>query len=124
MSTHNGPRRAHAHGMRPVTVIRSGERLEYPAAEILSRIQRIIAAKIGPAYLFVDRDGDAYVLTSEQARLPLWLRDRFAEYVGCYARVRRKGESALEPTLDGLCEDIAEHLRGLNADAAVAGCAP
>ena len=75
----------------------------------------------GPAHLFVEADGSAYLLHVEHTNLPVWLRERFDVFVGCYARVKRKGQPALTPTIDGLCEDITEHLATLNTESTLAG---
>lgn len=123
MSTLQRPHRAPGRPLRVVARFGNG-RVDLPSAVILSRIQYLIERKLGPAHLFVDPDGNAYVLNAMQATLPVWLNERFADYVGCYARVRRKGEPTMEPTLSGLCDDIAQHLAGLNAPAGRAGCAP
>ena len=122
MSTLQRPHRASERALVPITTVQG--KLEFPAAVILTRIQRIIETGRGPAYLFVAGDGNAYLLHAEQSTLAVWLRERFGDYVGCYARVRRKGLPTLQPTLDGLCADITEHLATLNAGAVRAGCAP
>lgn len=85
--------------------------IENAAGLIQRRVVAIIDAKLAPAYLFIDkRTRMAYVLNDHQGCLQSWLRRRWGDYVGCYSRKSIKGKPSLTPDVDGIAEDIREHL--------------
>lgn len=75
------------------------------------------------SYLFIDQTMTAYVITEEQSVAHDWIRNRFASLVGLYCPVaHQRGLNAppgvpegLTVTVDGVTEDVTEHLAGLQA---------
>jgi hypothetical protein len=79
------------------------------------RIRTIIRNGLAPAYLFIDRELRVYVLNDCQFATRAWLVERWPDYVGCYSTRSTPGRPTLAPTMDGLAEDIAEHVAQLTA---------
>lgn len=84
------------------------------AAEVIRcRIRRAQHAG-GGAYLFIDEELRAYVLTDLQSIAATWLREHFDWLVGYYASKQGKGPNPyLEATQQGLIEDVGQHLADL-----------
>ena len=57
--------------------------------------------------LFVDPTGSAYLIHEEHPTAHAWTLTRFTDLVGLY---RHRTRHAEPPTLQGLAEDIAEHM--------------
>jgi len=81
------------------------------ASRIVTRIRSMNSARGCGAYLFVDEERRAYLLSEDRPVSQKWIRDRFVWLVGCYKPV--PSGRHLSVTVDGLVEDLADHLRGL-----------
>lgn len=68
------------------------------------------------AHLFIQREtGAVFVLAEDCALVEAWVRNRLPDYVGCYFAGRPNRGTAnaaydMPPTLDGLVEDLADHM--------------
>ena len=107
---------------QPTPDCRIGDDLTAAAILLLSTIRRIYRDQKGCAtYLFVDRDGNAYAISERRAVALHWVREHIDWLVGRYlppsrsekTAARRTGKPFMEPTVDGLVEDLADHLRTL-----------
>lgn len=75
---------------------------------IAARIKEASRARGAASLLFIASNGDAYLIQEDHPASQTWFRERFRDYVGLY-RIGR-APHALEPTLEGLLEDVADHL--------------
>lgn len=112
MSTENVAFRQHAPTLRPLTQVSRGNP-EQAAIVILRRVRTIIRNGLAPAYLFIDPDLRAWVLNDHQSQAQLWIRDRWHDYVGCYSRVDIPNKPSLTPDLEGIMEDVVDHVAGI-----------
>jgi hypothetical protein len=86
--------------------------LERTIAQVLRRIRQVHDARQCGCYLFIDRLQRVYVVTEEQPCALGLVKDRFDDLVGFYTlRARLATEPWLAPTVEGLREDIEDHLR-------------
>lgn len=89
------------------------ERPGEAAPTVLRRVRGIREKGMGPAYLFIDAALNVYVLSDCQSCTKRWTTERFKDFVGCYSTTRVPGHPTLSPTLEGLAEDIEEHVRDM-----------
>lgn len=87
--------------------------LEPDIVAIVARVACIERARSCGAYLFIDPDLRAFVITEEKPMAREWLRTHFPWLVALYAPKSTKGVPALAPTLQGVTEDVKEHLADL-----------
>lgn len=72
-------------------------------------------------YLFVDEAGNAYAIGEDRSVALQWVREHLPWFVGRYQPVGRQARAeaklrrlpVMELTLDGLVEDLADHMRQL-----------
>lgn len=83
--------------------------LAYAAGRIADRIHSLNEARGCGAYLFVDEDRRAYLISEDRSVSQKWCRDRFVWLVGCYKPVPSGRHMSV--TVEGLVEDLADHLR-------------
>lgn len=89
-----------------------------PAVEVIRCRLRQVQKLGGGAYLFIDHELRAFVLTDLQSITALWVRDHLDWLVGFYASKRAKGVGRgnspyLAATQGGLVEDVQQHLHDL-----------
>jgi len=82
---------------------------------VLDRIRRVNDfPPRAAAHLFVSPDGKAFVLHQGHQALQIWERERWNWFVGAYGKPAAQF-GMLAPTLEGLSEDITQHLIDLSA---------
>lgn len=91
------------HTPRPICVVTN---VELAACRIRSRVLRTEASRGCGSYLYIDEQRNAYVLSADATCAETWVRERFAWLVALYGRNR----NGMRPTVDGLVEDIMDHL--------------
>ncbi len=72
-------------------------------------------------FLFVDEDGNAYAIAEDRSVALQWVREHLPWLVGRYQPVTRKAHAeaklrrmpVMDLTVDGLVEDLADHMRQL-----------
>jgi hypothetical protein len=77
------------------------------------RIMEIRRSLGAGTYVFIDKDDRAYLLPDTKTCADEWVLAFFSDLVGYYDFVSRRGLPILKPTLEGITEDITDHLRGL-----------
>lgn len=84
------------------------------AAEALANSIRGMLYRVGcPVYLYIDDDMHAYVIPEERPIAHVWVREHLRWLVAVYGFVHRIGEPMLRPTVDGIADDLREHLADL-----------
>lgn len=84
--------------------------------KIEARIREVRRSRGVGVYLFIDRDDCAYLLPNTKTCADEWVITFFTDLVGYYDFVSRRGLPILKPTLEGIAEDITDHL-GLSVEA-------
>lgn len=91
------------HAPRAVCVVTD---IAQAVERICARILQTEASRGCGSYLYIDEQRNAYILTADATCAETWVRERFTWLVGFYARVG----DGLQPTPEGLTEDIMDHL--------------
>lgn len=91
------------HAPRAVCVVTD---IAQAVERICARILQTEASRGCGSYLYIDGQRNAYILTADATCAETWVRERFTWLVGFYARVG----DGLQPTPEGLTEDIMDHL--------------
>ncbi len=90
------------------------------AKHIFVRICEIRRATGTGAFLFVNKDLDVYILPDTKTCAEQWVITYFTDLVGYYSYASKKGLPILKPTVDGIQEDIEDHLKSFSVDASIA----
>lgn len=84
------------------------------AAEIIvAKVKAIHRADGVGSYVFIDPAMNVYVISELKPMANAWVADRFKWLVGAYSTIRGKPIAGLTATVNGVSEDIAEHLADL-----------
>lgn len=89
------------------------DNLQAAAEKLHKRIKTIRRNEGVGTYLFVDRELNAYPISESRPCAKDWVRTRFKELVGYYNYVRRNDLPILKPTIEGLLEDLQDHIQDL-----------
>lgn len=106
---------------QPKPDLRIGDDLTVAALELVEIIRETHRRYTEASYLFVDEAGNAYAIGEGRSVALQWVRERLPWFVGRYqpqgrrahAAARSAGLPCMDLTVDGLVEDLADHLRQL-----------
>lgn len=93
---------------------------------VLDTVRKIFREQHHSAtYVFLDPQGQVFAISERRSVAQAWVRDHVGWLVGRYApagraarsEARRLGIPWIEPTVDGLVEDLVDHVRQLGAGA-------
>lgn len=87
--------------------------LQESARQIVLAIIALNDARWSGVLLFVDPARNAYLLSADRGVAERWTRERLGWLVGAYKIRSTKKIPKLQLTVEGVAEDLEEHLRGL-----------
>lgn len=90
--------------------------IDTAAQSIAGAVYGISTSRGCSALLFVSPEMQVFVLSEERALAQQWLREHFAWFVGTYRPPAGRHDyrsKHLDATVDGIAEDLAEHLKDL-----------
>lgn len=94
----------------PVPVLTVGD-IGEAAIRLLDLVKGVHRARGCGCYLFVTQTGHAYLLAEDRRVAPTWIREHFDWLVAHYDTERRSASPFYLPaTVEGIAEDLAEHL--------------